>query len=131
MSEVLKPLIFNYLNTYKPNIFIIEGRDGGPYSATSVRQFLKKSCGYAGIKKQVTPHVLRHSYATHLMENGVDLRHIQLLLGHAKPETTMIYTHVAHKDLMQISSPLDTIIQSITKSNKNNTEVLLSRNYNM
>jgi site-specific recombinase XerD len=131
MSEVLKPLIFNYLNTYKPNIFIIEGRDGGPYSATSVRQFLKKSCGYAGIKKQVTPHVLRHSYATHLMENGVDLRHIQLLLGHAKPETTMIYTHVAHRDLMQISSPLDTIIQSITKSHKNNTEVLLSRNYNI
>ncbi|WP_458626495.1 site-specific tyrosine recombinase/integron integrase [Winogradskyella sp. PC D3.3] len=131
MSEVLKPLIFNYLNTYKPKVFVIEGRDGGPYSATSIRQFLKKSCGYAGIKKQVTPHVLRHSYATHLMENGVDLRHIQMLLGHAKPETTMIYTHVAHRDLMQISSPLDTVVKSITKSQKNNTEVLLSRNYNI
>eukprot|EP01093_Parvamoeba_rugata_P002083 TRINITY_DN12609_c0_g1_i1.p1 TRINITY_DN12609_c0_g1~~TRINITY_DN12609_c0_g1_i1.p1 ORF type:complete len:402 (-),score=48.42 TRINITY_DN12609_c0_g1_i1:84-1289(-) len=131
MSEVLKPLIFNYLNTYKPKVFVIEGRNGGPYSATSIRQFLKKSCGYAGIKKQVTPHVLRHSYATHLMENGVDLRHIQMLLGHAKPETTMIYTHVAHRDLMQISSPLDTVVKSITKSQKNNTEVLLSRNYNI
>jgi len=131
MSEVLKPLIFNYLNTYKPQVFVIEGRNGGPYSATSIRQFLKKSCGYAGIKKQVTPHVLRHSYATHLMENGVDLRHIQMLLGHAKPETTMIYTHVAHRDLMQISSPLDTVVKSITKSQKNNTEVLLSRNYNI
>lgn len=131
MSEVLKPLIFNYLNTYKPQVFVIEGRNGGPYSATSIRQFLKKSCGYAGIKKQVTPHVLRHSYATHLMENGVDLRHIQLLLGHAKPETTMIYTHVAHRDLMQISSPLDTAINAITKSTKSNTEVLLSRNNNI
>ncbi|WP_417860873.1 tyrosine-type recombinase/integrase [Winogradskyella sediminis] len=131
MSAVLKPLILNYLNTYKPQVFLIEGRNGGPYSATSVRQFLKKSCYSANITKQVTPHVLRHSYATHLMENGVDLRHIQLLLGHAKPETTMIYTHVAHRDLMQISSPLDTAINAITKSTKSNTEVLLSRNYNI
>ena len=131
MSHVLKPLILNYLNTYRPQLFVMEGRDGGPYSATSIRQFLKKSCKLAGIKKQVTPHVLRHSYATHLMENGVDLRHIQLLLGHAKPETTMIYTHVAHKDLMQISSPLDTTVEALTKSRKNNEEVLLSRNYNV
>lgn len=131
MSEALRPLIFNYLNTYKPKEFVFEGREGGPYAATSIRHFLKKNCGYAGIKKQVTPHVLRHSYATHLMENGVDLRHIQLLLGHAKPETTMIYTHVAHRDLMQIKSPLDTAIQSITKTQENNTEVLLSRNCNI
>ena len=131
MSHVLKPLMLNYLSTYKPQLFVIEGRDGGPYSATSIRQFLKKSCKLAGIKKQVTPHVLRHSYATHLMENGVDLRHIQLLLGHAKPETTMIYTHVAHKDLMQISSPLDTTVEALTKTRKNNKEVLLSRNYNV
>ena len=131
MSHVLKPLMLNYLSTYKPQLFVIEGRDGGPYSATSIRHFLKKSCKLAGIKKQVTPHVLRHSYATHLMENGVDLRHIQLLLGHAKPETTMIYTHVAHKDLMQISSPLDTTVEALTKTRKNNKEVLLSRNYNV
>lgn len=131
MSKVLTPLLLNYLNTYRPQNFVIEGRDGGPYSASSIRHFLKKSCELAGIKKQVTPHVLRHSYATHLMENGVDLRHIQLLLGHAKPETTMIYTHVAHKDLMQISSPLDTTVEAITKSRKSTKEVLLSRNYNV
>lgn len=129
MSEVLKPLILNYLNTYKPQRFVIEGHDGGPYSAPSIRQFLKKSCQLAGIKKQVTPHVLRHSYATHLMENGVGLRHIQLLLGHANPETTMIYTHVAHKDLMQISSPLDTTVEALAKSGKKQKDVLLSRNY--
>jgi len=128
MSASLKPLMLNYLNTYRPKIFIIEGRDGGPYSATSIRQFLKKSCQLARITKKVTPHALRHSYATHLLENGVDLRHIQLLLGHAKPETTMIYTHVAHKDLMQIHSPLDTTIESLTRSQNNTSEVLLSRN---
>ncbi|MBF8150690.1 tyrosine-type recombinase/integrase [Winogradskyella sp. F6397] len=129
MSEVLKPLMLNYVNTYQPTLFVIEGRDGGPYSATSVRQFLKKSCKQAGITKQVTPHVLRHSYATHLLENGVDLRHIQLLLGHAKPETTMIYTHVAHRDLMQISSPLDTTVEALTKTRKESQKVLLSQNF--
>lgn len=128
MSDVLKPLLLNYLNTYKPKLFVIEGRDGGPYSQVSVRQFLKKSCQLAGITKQVTPHVLRHSYATHLLENGVDLRHIQLLLGHAKPETTMIYTHVAHRDLMQIRSPLDTTVKSIINTRKESQEVLISRN---
>jgi len=127
MSEALKPLLLNYLNTYKPKHFVFEGRAGGPYAATSIRQFLKRSCQLAGITKKVTPHVLRHSYATHLMENGVGLRHIQLLLGHAKPETTMIYTHVAQRDLMQISSPLDTTVEAITKSHKQPQEVLLSR----
>ena len=72
----------------------------------------------AGISKKVTPHTLRHSYATHLLENGVGLRHIQELLGHAKPETTMIYTHVAKKDLLDIQSPLDTILLGLYKKDK-------------
>ncbi len=92
----------------------------------SIRKFLKRSCQLAGITKRVTPHVLRHSYATHLLENGVDLRHIQLLLGHAKPETTMIYTHVAQSDLMQIQSPLDSALNSLSDSEKRNRKVLLS-----
>jgi len=78
--------------------------------------------------KKVTPHTLRHSYATHLLENGVGLRHIQELLGHAKPETIMIYTHVAKKDLLDIQSPLDAILLQLNKNDKREQKFLLSGN---
>ncbi|WP_194768697.1 site-specific tyrosine recombinase/integron integrase [Tamlana sp. I1] len=128
MSEVIKPLLLNYLNTYMPNLYFIEGRDGGIYSDTSVRHFIKASAKAANIRKRVSPHTLRHSYATHMLENGVDLRYIQDLLGHAKPETTMIYTHVAQKDLMKISSPLDVTIDQLNEKGHSNKKVLISRN---
>jgi site-specific recombinase XerD len=102
------PLLQNYLTTFKPARYFIEGPIGKKYSESSIRKFLFKSVQKAGISKKVTPHTLRHSYATHLLENGVGLRHIQELLGHAKPETTMIYTHVAKKDLLDIqNTPID------------------------
>lgn len=128
MSEVIKPLLHNYILSYKPKTFFVEGQNGVQYSASSVRQFLKKACKEAGIRKDVTPHTLRHSYATHMLENGVDLRYIQELLGHSKPETTMIYTHVAQKDLMQIRNPLDVAVEAITKNANTEQKVLLSRN---
>ncbi|TPV31414.1 integrase [Paucihalobacter ruber] len=129
LSEVIKPLLYNYIQTYKPQRYFVEGAPGEPYTAGSVRQFLRKACDEAGIKKRVTPHTLRHSYATHMLENGVDLRFIQELLGHSKPETTMIYTHVAQKDLMKVQSPLDVTVDQITKSNKGEQKLLLSRNF--
>jgi integrase/recombinase XerD len=122
------PLLQNYLTTFKPAFYFIEGLEGKKYSESSIRKFLFKSVQKAGILKKVTPHTLRHSYATHLLENGVGLRHIQELLGHAKPETTMIYTHVAKKDLLDIQSPLDTILLNLNKNDKREQKFLLSGN---
>jgi site-specific recombinase XerD len=125
------PLLQNYLTTFKPAFYFIEGPTGKKYSESSIRKFLFKSVQKAGISKKVTPHTLRHSYATHLLENGVGLRHIQELLGHAKPETTMIYTHVAKKDLLDIQSPLDTILLNLDKNDKREQKFLLSGNRNL
>lgn len=127
LADSFLPLLSNYYYSYKPKIYFVEGQNGGKYSTESVRQFLRKSCARARIKKTVTPHTLRHSYATHLLENGVDIRYIQSLLGHAKPETTMIYTHVRRKDLMEIQNPLDIALQKLNKSDKDKGNVLLSR----
>ncbi|MBQ0768728.1 MAG: site-specific integrase [Bizionia sp.] len=126
LADSFLPLLHNYLITYRPQIYFVEGNKGSMYSASSVRKFLTKSCAEANIKRRITPHTLRHSYATHLLESGVGLRHIQELLGHAKPETTMIYTHVARKDLLDISSPLDNALKQLTKTNNNEQNFLLS-----
>lgn len=128
LAESFIPLLANYVATYRPKKYFIEGVDGSLYSPTSIRAFLKKSCQRAGIRKRVTPHTLRHSYATHLIENGVGLRHVQELLGHSKPETTMIYTHVAQKDLLSIKSPLDTAVSKLLRSDKTQQNLSLSRN---
>ena len=128
LAESTVPLLINYISSYKPRGYLFEGTDGGTYSTTSIRSFLRRSCKRAGIRKRVTPHTLRHSYATHLVENGVNLRLIQELLGHAKPETTMIYTHVAKKDLLAIQSPLDTTILELRSSDKNLLNQSLSGN---
>ena len=127
LADSFLPLLSNYYTSYKPTFYFVEGPKGGKYSAGSVRQFLKRSCLRAQIRKIVTPHTLRHSYATHLLENGVDIRYIQSLLGHARPETTMIYTHVKRKDLMKIQNPLDTALQKLTDTEKQQGNVLLSR----
>ncbi|MGY8911271.1 MAG: tyrosine-type recombinase/integrase [Flavobacteriales bacterium] len=131
LATTFLPLLQNYLVTYAPNLFFVEGIEGKKYSESSIRKFLHKSVKKAGITKNVTPHTLRHSYATHLLENGVGLRHIQELLGHSKPETTMIYTHVAKKDLLEVQSPLDTILLHLSKNNKREEKFLLSGNYNI
>ena len=127
MAKSLTPVIRNYIATYKPQKYFAESIEPGvKYTAGSVRGVLRRSCKAAGITKRVTPHTLRHSYATHLLENGVDLRYIQELLGHSKPETTMIYTHVATKDLLGIESPLDKIVKEIMHSDKSDLKLTLS-----
>lgn len=128
LAESFIPLLHNYLTSYNPQIYFVEGKPMQPYSAESIRAFLHKATKKAAIKKRVTPHTLRHSYATHLLENGIDLRYIQELLGHAKPETTMIYTHVSKKDLLKIESPLDLSLKSLVESEKNLNRLKLSDN---
>lgn len=128
LADSFIPLLSNYYHSYKPATYFVEGQQKGKYTAESVRQFLRRSCEKAQIKKIVTPHTLRHSYATHLLENGVDIRYIQSLLGHAKPETTMIYTHVKRKDLMEIQNPLDIALQKIKRMDNDKEKLLLSGN---
>ncbi|MEY8020180.1 tyrosine-type recombinase/integrase [Muriicola sp. SD30] len=130
LAESLVPMLRNYMLTYGPRKYLIEGAGGGKYAAGSVRAFLKRSCRRAGILKRVTPHTLRHSYATHLIESGVGLRHVQELLGHSKPETTMIYTHIAKKDLLQIRSPLDEAVLQFLEPQNNPSNNSLSERFN-
>jgi len=129
LAESFIPVLKNYLNTYNPKVYFTEGKPYEKYSSESVRAFLKRSCQSAKISKKVTPHTLRHSYATHLLENGIDLRYIQELLGHAKPETTMIYTHVSKKDLLRIESPLDIAVKKLVDSNQTNQPRLSQNHY--
>ena len=129
LAESTVPLLLNYVSSYKPQQYLFQGEKGGPYSTSSIRNFLRRSCRKAGIKKRVTPHTLRHSYATHLIENGVNLRLVQELLGHSKPETTMIYTHVAKKDLLSVQSPLDTTLLELREPDKNLLNQPLSGNF--
>ncbi len=99
-----------YYKEWRPKKYLFEGIKGGKYSEQSVLQIIKKASARAGITKRVSPHVLRHSFATHLLENGTDLRYIQVLLGHSSTKTTEIYTRVAINNIRIIKSPIDDII---------------------
>jgi site-specific recombinase XerD len=109
LSNGLIPMLHAYVNHYNPRILLFEGRFDEPYTQVSARQVLKKSLLNAGIKKYATLHTLRHSFATHLLESGTDIRYIQELLGHNSPKTTMIYTHVSTTNLRDIKNPFDNL----------------------
>lgn len=107
LSQKTLQTLRTYYKKYHPRNYLFEGQNGGKYSTRSVQSILKQALKKAGIKKQGSVHTLRHSFATHLLEQGVDLRYIQSLLGHASTKTTEIYTHVSTKVLSNIVSPLD------------------------
>lgn len=111
ISESLVVVIKQYLQVCKPNYWMFEGVNRKPYSATSIARILENAARKAGIEYRVTPHMLRHSFATHLLEQGIDIRYIQSILGHESSKTTEIYTHVSRKSLARIKSPLDVILQ--------------------
>lgn len=103
-------VIKQYLAEYDPDYWLFEGRDGGAYSRRSVQAILRRGVEDSGINPLATVHTLRHSFATHLLEQGVDLRYIQELLGHASTKTTEIYTHVRSQAKQAIQSPLDRML---------------------
>lgn len=110
LSEKLIIELREYYKEYQPKIWLFEGQDGGQYSATSIEKIFREAINRAHIRKHVTPHSLRHSFATHLLEQGINLRYIQVLLGHSSTKTTEVYTRVASNALMKIKNPLDQLV---------------------
>jgi site-specific recombinase XerD len=109
LSTKLLPLLRDYYQKYHPKEYLFEGEGGGTYSERSMQTLVRDALQRAKITKHATVHTLRHSFATHLLENGTDLRYIQNLLGHSSSKTTEVYTHVTSKALSGIKSPLDSL----------------------
>lgn len=107
LSEGMVKQLASYKSIYKPDYWLFEGQDGGPYSATSIRKVFRRAVAKSGVNPYSTVHTLRHSFATHLLERGMDLRYIQELLGHNSSETTQIYTHITKRGREKLVSPLD------------------------
>jgi len=108
LSPFILEILREYYKIFKPKTYLFEGQNIGlPYDARSLQLILKQALQKTGITKPATLHWLRHSYATHLLESGTDLRYIQELLGHSSSKTTEIYTHVSTKSTQQIKSPFD------------------------
>jgi len=111
LSGYLLELLRKYYIKYKPSYWLFEGQSGGKYSAKSVQNIFRKAQKKSGTNPWSTPHTLRHSFATHLLENGENLRNIQVLLGHESSKTTEIYTHVINATNKNIQNPLDNILK--------------------
>jgi len=107
LSEKIIRILNDYSTAYPTEKYLFEGQKGGQYSEESLAKVLKMAVKKAEINKPVSLHWLRHSYATHLLDNGTDLRYIQELLGHNSSKTTEIYTHVSVKSIQKIRSPFD------------------------
>ena len=109
LSKKVLKLLREYAKEYQPNEYLFEGQGGGKYSASSIQALMRKHKKLCKITKKATPHTLRHSFATHLLDNGTDTRFIQELLGHKHISTTQIYTHVSSRTLKDVKSPVENV----------------------
>jgi len=112
LAKSILTLLRDYYKKDRPETWLFEGTKGKQYSATSIYNTVKDLAQKAGIKKRVYPHILRHSFATHHLEQGTDLRFIQEILGHESSKTTEIYTHVSKSELSKFRNPIDDILDS-------------------
>lgn len=111
LSDTTMETLGLYMNANNPEKWLFPGQKADSHITTrTVQKIFEDTVEQVGIRKGVSVHSLRHSFATHLLESGVDLRYIQELLGHKSSKTTEIYTHVSNKDLSKIKSPLDSIL---------------------
>lgn len=109
LSENLLKILREYFSEYKPRKYLFNGQKGDKYSARSIQEIFRNAVKKNGIRKKITVHTLRHSFATHLLENGTDIRLIQELLGHNQLSTTQIYTHITPLTIKKVKSPFDSL----------------------
>ncbi|MEO0897173.1 MAG: tyrosine-type recombinase/integrase [Bacteroidota bacterium] len=107
LSEKIAGLIQTYRKEYQPQYWLFEGQTGGQYSSRSIQNIMRAGVRKSGINPYATIHTLRHSFATHLLERGTDLRYIQHILGHSSIKTTEIYMHITQQAVSKLKSPLD------------------------
>jgi site-specific recombinase XerD len=112
LSEIALTQLRKYYQLYKPETWLFTGfKNEGHLTERTVQRVFEEARDKAGVSKDATVHTLRHSFATHLLESGTDLRYIQELLGHSSSKTTEIYTHVTEKSIVKIQSPLDKLMK--------------------
>jgi integrase/recombinase XerD len=114
LSQTALECLRQYWRAYRPKEWLFEGqKESSHICISSIRQIFLEAKERAGIRKPASPHTLRHSFATHLVEAGTSLYHVQLLLGHRSPTTTTVYLHVSKMNLAQVTSPLDSILEEL------------------
>lgn len=112
LSNYLLLLLREYYKVHKPSYWLFEGQDGGQYSARSIQSIYRAAAKGAGVNPWSTPHTLRHSFATHLMKKGINIRYIQNALGHSSTKTTEVYTRVLGINNKTLTSPLDSLYET-------------------
>ncbi len=125
LSDRALDVLRDYYLSWRPEYYLFPGSKKGSHLSTrSVQSVVFEARKRSGIKKKFSTHVLRHSFATHLLENGTDLRYIQELLGHKSARTTQIYTHVTRRDIARIVSPLDRMMEGEAAAGKSGTTII-------